>query len=52
MARSTKALAVCTLVALVAVTVYTVALGSDGRLWFGWAVLGAVTAASALGRAR
>ena len=28
---------------LVAVTAYTVALGSNGWLWFGWVVLGLIT---------
>ncbi|WP_276607227.1 hypothetical protein [Streptomyces sp. A0958] len=29
--------------ALVAVTAYTVALGSNGWLWFGWVLLGLIT---------
>ncbi|CAL2060054.1 MULTISPECIES: hypothetical protein [Streptomyces] len=33
---------------LVAVTAYTVALGGDGRLWFGWVVLGLLTLAMAV----
>ncbi len=50
MPGSTRTLALCTVVALVLVTAYTVALGSSGWLWFGWAVLGLVTAASAFTR--
>ncbi|MFE2076787.1 hypothetical protein [Streptomyces misionensis] len=34
--------------ALVAVTAYTVALGGDGWLWFGWVVLGLLTLAMAV----
>ncbi|BFO19532.1 hypothetical protein SHKM778_59200 [Streptomyces sp. KM77-8] len=40
---STKAMGVLTVGALVAVTAYTVALGSNGWLWFGWVVLGLIT---------
>jgi hypothetical protein len=40
---STKSMGVITIVALVMVTAYTVALGSSGWLWFGWVVLGLVT---------
>jgi hypothetical protein len=47
MPGSTKAMAVCTVVTLVLVTAYSVALGGNGWLWFGWSVLCAVTAASA-----
>ncbi|MER6498053.1 hypothetical protein ABT218_01200 [Streptomyces sp. NPDC001455] len=43
MARSTKSMGVITMVALVVVTAYTVALGSSGWLWFGWVVLGLIT---------
>ncbi|MFD7443860.1 MULTISPECIES: hypothetical protein [unclassified Streptomyces] len=43
MSGSTKTMGVLTLVALVVVTAYTVALGSNGWLWFGWVVLGLVT---------
>ncbi|MFE7110337.1 hypothetical protein ACFU98_13845 [Streptomyces sp. NPDC057575] len=43
MSGSTKAMGVLTLTALVAVTAYTVALGSSGWLWFGWVVLGLIT---------
>ena len=42
---STKAMGVITLGGLVAVTAYTVALGSNGWLWFGWVVLGLITLA-------
>ncbi len=52
MAGSARTLAVCTMVALVLVTVYTVALGSEGWLWFGWSVLALVTVASAVGGRR
>ncbi|MEU8352361.1 hypothetical protein [Streptomyces sp. NPDC048845] len=41
---------VCTVAALVAVTAYTVALGGNGWLWFGWVVLGLVTAGVATTR--
>ncbi|MET9150186.1 hypothetical protein ABZX82_02715 [Streptomyces griseoflavus] len=40
---ATKTMGVLTLGALVAVTAYTVALGSNGWLWFGWVVLGLLT---------
>ncbi|MFH7598235.1 hypothetical protein WDV06_24540 [Streptomyces racemochromogenes] len=43
MTGSVKAMAVTTLAALVAVSTYSVALGSNGWLWFGWVVLGLVT---------
>ncbi|MEU9622152.1 MULTISPECIES: hypothetical protein [unclassified Streptomyces] len=43
MSGSTKTMGVITVVALVAVTAYTVALGSSGWLWFGWVVLGLIT---------
>ncbi|MFI9628007.1 hypothetical protein [Streptomyces sp. NPDC052042] len=43
MSGSTKSMGVLTTVALVAVTAYTVALGSSGWLWFGWVVLGLIT---------
>ncbi|MFY4718705.1 hypothetical protein [Streptomyces sp. LaBMicrA B280] len=33
---------------LVAVTAYTVVLGGDGWLWFGWVVLGLLTLAMAV----
>jgi hypothetical protein len=42
---STKAMGVLTLGGLVVVTAYTVALGSNGWLWFGWVVLGLLTLA-------
>ncbi|MFI1044751.1 MULTISPECIES: hypothetical protein [Streptomyces] len=42
---STKTMGVLTVGALVAVTAYTVALGSNGWLWFGWVVLGLITLA-------
>lgn len=34
-----KAMAVCTLACLTAVVGYSVALGSNGWLWFAWVVL-------------
>lgn len=40
---STKAMGGLTIGGLVAVTAYTVALGSNGWLWFGWVVLGLIT---------
>ncbi|HWU06855.1 MAG TPA: hypothetical protein VN520_10810 [Streptomyces sp.] len=43
MPGSTKTMGVLTVGVLVAVTAYTVALGSNGWLWFGWVVLGLAT---------
>ncbi|MGW1892677.1 hypothetical protein ACWCP6_20935 [Streptomyces sp. NPDC002004] len=43
MPGSTKAMGVITISGLVLVTAYTVALGSNGWLWFGWVVLGLIT---------
>ena len=40
---STKTMGVLTVGGLVVVTAYTVALGSNGWLWFGWVVLGLIT---------
>ncbi|MGQ4512894.1 hypothetical protein [Streptomyces sp. DW26H14] len=40
---STKSMGVITVVGLVVVTAYTVAIGSNGWLWFGWVVLGLLT---------
>ncbi|MER0444317.1 hypothetical protein ABR738_06980 [Streptomyces sp. Edi4] len=40
MPRSTRSMMVLTLAMLVVITAYTVALGSNGWLWFGWVVLG------------
>lgn len=40
---STKTMGVLTVGGLVAVTAYTVALGSNGWLWFIWVVLGLLT---------
>jgi hypothetical protein len=42
---STKTMGALTLGGLVVVTAYTVALGSNGWLWFGWVVLGLITLA-------
>ncbi|MEU0333544.1 hypothetical protein [Streptomyces sp. NPDC006193] len=47
---STKAMGALTVGGLVVVTAYTVALGSNGWLWFGWVVLGLLTLAMALTR--
>ncbi|MFE2432205.1 hypothetical protein ACFXJ5_36485 [Streptomyces sp. NPDC059373] len=44
MQPTAKAMAVCTMACLVAVSAYTVALGADGWLWFAWVVLGVATA--------
>ncbi|MFJ4923042.1 hypothetical protein [Streptomyces sp. NPDC088725] len=43
MSGSAKTMGVVTVGALVVVTAYTAALGSNGWLWFGWVVLGLVT---------
>jgi hypothetical protein len=43
MPTSAKGMAVCTGVCLIAVSAYTVALGSNGWLWFAWVVLGLAT---------
>ena len=40
---STRTMGVLTVGGLVVVTAYTVALGSNGWLWFGWVVLGLAT---------
>lgn len=37
-------MALCTVIGRVTAVAYRVALGSSGRLWFGWAVLGLRTA--------
>ncbi|MET3985542.1 hypothetical protein [Streptomyces sp. PvR034] len=50
MTGSVKAMAVMTCAALVAVAGYSVALGSNGWLWFGWVLLGLLTAAMAVSR--
>ncbi|KPI28230.1 hypothetical protein ACGFZJ_16445 [Streptomyces sp. NPDC048253] len=47
---STKTMGVLTVGGLVAVTAYTVALGSNGWLWFGWVVLGLITFAMIMTR--
>lgn len=49
---SAKAMAVCTLAGLVAVSLYTVAFGSSGWLWLGWVVLGLCTAGVLVARPR
>jgi hypothetical protein len=43
MSGSTKTMGMLTVGALVAATAYTVALGSNGWLWFAWVVLGLTT---------
>ncbi|CAL9282152.1 MULTISPECIES: hypothetical protein [unclassified Streptomyces] len=43
MSGSTKTMGMVTIGALVLTTAYTVALGSNGWLWFAWIVLGLVT---------
>lgn len=43
MPGSAKTMTVTTVVALVVVTAYTVALGGSGWLWFSWVVLGLAT---------
>jgi len=48
MPGSTKAMGALTAGTLVAVTAYTVALGGNGWLWFGWVVLGLLTLAMAV----
>ncbi|SCD61674.1 hypothetical protein GA0115251_11557 [Streptomyces sp. TverLS-915] len=45
MPGTTKTMGVFTIGGLVVVTAYTVALGSNGWLWFGWVVLGLLTLA-------
>lgn len=50
MPDSTKTMGVFTIGGLVAVTAYTVALGSNGWLWFGWVVIGMCTLAMVLSR--
>ena len=47
---STRTMGVLTVGGLVAVTAYTVALGSNGWLWFGWVVLGLITLAMVVSR--
>ncbi|GGZ87041.1 hypothetical protein GCM10010389_26730 [Streptomyces echinoruber] len=50
MPGSAKAMGVLTVGGLVLVTAYTVALGSNGWLWFGWVVLGLLTLGTVLSR--
>ncbi|WP_018386819.1 hypothetical protein [Wenjunlia vitaminophila] len=38
-----KTMIACTAVSLLAVTTYSVAMGSNGWLWFTWVVLGLTT---------
>ncbi|WP_432136928.1 MULTISPECIES: hypothetical protein [unclassified Streptomyces] len=42
---STRTMGALTVGGLVVVTAYTVAIGSNGWLWFGWVVLGLITLA-------
>ncbi|EDY45690.1 integral membrane protein [Streptomyces sp. SPB074] len=50
MPGTTKTMGVFTIGGLVVVTAYTVALGSNGWLWFGWVVLGLLTLAMTMTR--
>ncbi|MFE2286403.1 hypothetical protein ACFXDJ_19825 [Streptomyces sp. NPDC059443] len=50
MTGSVKAMAVMTFASLVVIATYSVALGSNGWLWFGWIVLGLLTAGMAASR--
>lgn len=50
MPGSAKAMAWLTVGGLVAVTAYTVALGSNGWLWFAWVVLGLATIGALVAR--
>ncbi|MEV7414125.1 hypothetical protein [Streptomyces sp. NPDC089919] len=50
MRGSVKWMAALTVGVLVAVSAYSVALGSNGWLWFGWVVLGILTAGVAASR--
>ncbi|WP_328917581.1 MULTISPECIES: hypothetical protein [unclassified Streptomyces] len=52
MSGPAKSMAVCTLVCLVAVVGYTVALGSSSWLWSAWVVLALCTAGVAAIRVR
>jgi hypothetical protein len=50
MPTSAKVMIVCTVLGLVVVSAYTVALGSDGWLWFTWVVLAFSTAGALVAR--
>ncbi|MER8000352.1 hypothetical protein [Streptomyces sp. NPDC095613] len=52
MSGSTKTMGVMTVGALVVVTGYTAALGSNGWLWFGWVVLVLITLSMVASRGR
>ncbi len=52
MPGSAKSMGVLTVGTLVVISAYTVALGSNGWLWFGWIVLGLVTVGLAASRSR
>ncbi|MCS0635696.1 hypothetical protein NX801_08465 [Streptomyces sp. LP05-1] len=47
MSAATKTMTALTFGALVVTSAYTVALGSNGWLWFGWVVLGMLTIGTA-----
>ncbi|MFD8862810.1 hypothetical protein ACFV1F_00135 [Streptomyces sp. NPDC059590] len=51
MPGSAKAMTACTVGGLVVVTAYSVSLGSNGWLWFGWVVLGLLTVGVLVARA-
>ncbi|MGV2920427.1 MULTISPECIES: hypothetical protein [Streptomyces] len=50
MPGSTKTMGGFTIGGLVMVTAYSVALGGNGWLWFGWVVLGLLTLGMVLSR--
>ncbi|WP_369214883.1 hypothetical protein [Streptomyces flavofungini] len=50
MPGSTKTMGGFTVGSLIMVTAYSVALGSNGWLWFGWVVLGLLTLGMVLSR--
>ncbi|MEV0122427.1 hypothetical protein AB0I16_12915 [Streptomyces sp. NPDC050703] len=50
MPGSTKTMGGFTIGGLVMVTAYSVTLGSNGWLWFGWVVLGLLTLGMVLSR--
>lgn len=48
MLGTVKAMTVCTVVALVVATGYTVTVGGSGWMWFAWVVLGLATTTAAV----
>ncbi|MEU0842508.1 hypothetical protein ABZ370_23955 [Streptomyces sp. NPDC005962] len=50
MTGSAKGMTACAVGGLVLVTAYTVALGSNGWLWFAWVVLALLTVGTLLTR--